>query len=135
MDFKFHLNDRFNDFSKLIKKAYFLYISNILNELNLRRQGILLHIFKVQDKVEAIITINDLWEIDLEILFLSHFWLSLIFYNLWGCIALWCYSVFVAHLKHLKETLFSSLKVRKWMDMLSSRIPFLYFGCMWRIHA
>ena len=60
-DEKFHLKDRFHDFYWLAKLAYLADIFCVLNELNLSLQGTTINIFKVQDKVEAIMKKFDLW--------------------------------------------------------------------------
>lgn len=61
IDAHFELTECFNDFNWLAKVAYLTDIFTKLNELNLCLQGTVVNIFKVEDKIEAIIKKIDLW--------------------------------------------------------------------------
>jgi len=55
MEQQFHLSDRLNDFSRLVKLAYLSDIFSHLNILNINLQGEKVTVFQVEDKIEAMI--------------------------------------------------------------------------------
>jgi len=55
MEQQFHLSDRLNDFSWLVKLAYLSDIFSHLNILNINLQGKKVTDFQVEDKIEAMI--------------------------------------------------------------------------------
>jgi hypothetical protein len=61
LDKQFHLSDRLNDCSWLVKLAYLSDIFSHLNNLNISLQGEKVTVFLVEDKIEAMIKKLELW--------------------------------------------------------------------------
>lgn len=102
----FYLKDRFLDFSWLAEMAYLCDIYGFLNEVNLSFQGTTVNIFKVEDKVEAMIKKIGLWTKRLERGILDSFpTLHEFIESSDQKLAAEGFQIFIEHLKLLKENI------------------------------